>query len=70
MVSPFILPCFPFSVIYEHKGTESLKNHRRGVDKVYGFYLLHHANGQMHKMLMYLIASSVKIIAKRVFTLY
>ena len=32
------------------------------VDELYGLYLLHHANGQMH---VYLIASSVKIINKR-----
>ena len=30
---------------------------------MYGLYLLHHANGQMH---VYLVASSVKIITKHV----
>ena len=34
---------------------------------MYGFYLLHHANGQMH---VCLIASSVKIITKRVAIVY
>ena len=54
LVSPFILLCLLFSLTDERKGEKSLK----GVDKLYGFYLLCHANGQMH---LCLIASSVKI---------
>ena len=34
---------------------------------MYGFYLLHYANGQTH---VYLTASSVKIITKRVAVVY
>ena len=56
-MSPFILPCLPFSLTGERKGEKSLW---RGVDELYGFYLLRHANGQTH---VCLIASSVKIIA-------
>ena len=40
---------------------EKVRNHWRGVDELYGLYLLCHANGLMH---MYLIASSVKIITE------
>ena len=60
LVTLFILPCLPFSLTGERKGEKSL---RRGVDKLYSFYLLRHANGQMH---VCLIASSVKIIAIKI----
>ena len=47
---------------------KKVRNSWRGVDELYGLYLLHLANGQMH---MHLIASSVKIIIKHnVFTVY
>ena len=39
---------------------------RKG-EKLYGFYLLRHANGQMH---VCLIASSVKIITKHIVVVY
>ena len=65
LVSPFILPCLPFSLTGERKGKKSLW---RGVDELHGFYLLRHANGQTH---VCLIASSVKIIAiKRIAVVY
>ena len=51
MVSPFIL----------HLVNEKMRNHWRGVNELYGLYLLHHANGQIH---ICLIASFVKIITK------
>ena len=63
-MSPFILPCLPFSLAGEWKGEKSLG---RSVNELYGFYLLHHANGQTH---VYLIASSVKIITKLVAVVY
>ena len=43
LVSPFILPCLPFSLTGERKGEKSLW---RGVDELYGFYLLRHANAK------------------------
>ena len=55
-MSPFILPCLPFSLTGERKSEKSLC---RGVDELHAFYLLRHANGQTH---VCLIASSVKII--------
>ena len=58
MVSPFVLPCFPFSLTGEWKGEKSLW---RGVDESFGLYLLCHTNGQMQ---VCLIASSIKIINK------
>ena len=65
LVNLFILPCLPFSLTGERKGEKSLW---RGVDELYSFYLLRHANGQMH---VCLIASSVKIIAiKRIAVVY
>ena len=49
-------------------GKGKVRNHWRGVDELYGLYLLHRTNGQMQ---MYLIASSIKIINKRnVFAMY
>ena len=57
MVSPFILPCLPFSLTGEQKGEKLLKR----FDELYDLYLLCHANGQTH---VCLIASSVKIITK------
>ena len=54
-MSPFILPYLPFSFTGEQK----VRNCWRSVDKLYGFYLLHHANGRTH---VCLIASSIKII--------
>ena len=63
MESPFIIYCFPFSLT----GEQNVRNRWRGVDELYGLYLLCHANGQMH---MYLIASSVKVITKHVFVVY
>ena len=47
---------------------EKVRNRWRGVDELYGFYLLRHANGLTH---VCLIASSVKIIAiKRIAVVY
>ena len=47
---------------------EKVRNRGRGVDELYGFYLLRHANGQTH---VWLIASSVKIITiKRIAVVY
>ena len=63
MVSPFILPCLPFSLISEQK----VRNRWRDVNKLYDFYLLHHVNGQMH---VSLIASCVKIITKHIAVVY
>ena len=64
IMSPFILHCFAFSLAGEWK----VRNHWRGVDKLYGLYLLRHANGQMH---VYLIASSIKIITQcNIFAMY
>ena len=57
MVSPFILPCFPFSFTGEWKGEKFLKRCRW----IVWLILLHHANGQIH---MSLIASSLKIVNK------
>ena len=54
MLSPFILPCFPFSLTGEWKGEKSL-------NELYSLYLLHHASGQIH---VWVIASFVKIINK------
>ena len=59
MVSPFILPCFPFSLIDEWKGEKLLKSCWWSMPN--GLHLLHHTNGQMH---VCLIASSVIIINK------
>ena len=64
MVSPFVLPYLPFPLTSEWKG---VRNRWRGVDILYGFYLFHHANGQMH---VCLIASSVKIVTKRIAVMY
>ena len=44
-----------------------VRNCWKGVDELYSFYLLHHANGQMH---VCLIASSVKIITKCIAVVY
>ena len=57
MVSPFILPCLPFSLTGERKGEKSLKR----FDELYGFYLLRHDR----RKCVQVIASSVKIITKR-----
>ena len=46
---------------------EKVRNRWRAADKLYSFYLLRHANGQTH---VCLIASSVKIIIKRVAVIY
>ena len=59
MVSPFILHCFSFSLT----GNEKVRNRWRGVNELYGLYLLHHDSGQMH---VCLIASSFKITTKHV----
>ena len=40
---------------------EKVRKHWRGVDELYGLYLLGHPNSQMH---VYLITSSIKSIAK------
>ena len=63
MVSPFILPCLPFSLTGEQKGEKLLKR----CQWIVLFYLLHHANGQTH---VCLIASSVNIITKRTAVMY
>ena len=42
---------------------EKVRNHYRGVNKLYGLYLLHQANGQIH---VYLSVSSVQIINKHI----
>ena len=64
MVSPFILP---FACLSLWLVKEKVRNYRRGVDKLYDFHVLHNVNGQMH---VYLIASSIKIITKRVAVMY
>ena len=46
---------------------EKVRNHRRGVDELYDFYLLRHTNGLTH---VCLIASSVNIITKCVVVVY
>ena len=46
---------------------KKVRNHWRGVDKLYGLYLLHHTNGQTH---VCLIAAFVKIITNRVAVVY
>ena len=46
---------------------EKVRNHWRGVDELYSFNLLCHANGQTH---MCLITLSVKIIIKRMAVMY
>ena len=43
LVSPFILPFLPFSLTGERKDEKSLW---RGVDELYSFYLLRHANAK------------------------
>ena len=43
---------------------EKVRNHWRGVDKLYSLYLLYHANGQMH---MYWFILSIKINTKCIF---
>ena len=64
MVSPFILHCFSFSLTGEQK----VRNHWRGVNKLYILYWLRHTNDQMH---MYLIASFIKLITKhKIFATY
>ena len=40
------------------------ENHWRGINELYGLYLLHYTKGQMH---IYLIVSSIKIITKHKF---
>ena len=64
MLSPFILHCFPFSLTGDQKGE---KKFWTGANEFYGLYLLRHANGQIH---VCLIASSLKIINKRVAAVY
>ena len=54
---------FPFSLTGEWKGEKSLKS----VNELYSLYLLRHSNGQI---LVCLIASSVKIITKRIVAVY
>ena len=49
MVSPFILHCFPSLWLVNKK----VRNHWKGVNELYGSYLLHHANGQIHVYLLY-----------------
>ena len=56
-MSPFILPCLPFSLTGERKGEKLLKR----FDELHVLYILCHANGQTH---VCLIASSVKTIIK------
>ena len=46
---------------------EKVRNGRRDVDEMYNFYLLCHANGQIH---VCLIVSSIKIIIKCVDVVY
>ena len=46
---------------------KKVRNRLRGVDELYSFYLLRHANGQTH---VCLIALSIKIITKHVAVVY
>ena len=46
---------------------EKVRNRWRGVDELYAFYLSRHTNGQTH---VCLIASSLKMITKRVAVVY
>ena len=61
IVSLFILHCFSSLWLVNEK----VRNHWRGVDKLYGLYILHHANGQMY---VYLIISS--LLPSAIFAMY
>ena len=58
----FFLACLSLWLV-----NKKVRNRWRGVDKLYGFYLLCHASGQTH---VCLIASSVKIFTKCVAVVY
>ena len=63
MVNPFILHRFPFFLTDAWKGEKSL----RGVDVLYGLYLLRHASDPMY---VSPITSSVKMITKHIAAMY
>ena len=62
MVSSFVLASLSLWMV-----NEKVRNRWRGVNELYGLYLLHYANGQIH---VCLIELSVKTVTKRVFALY
>ena len=55
MVSPFVLPCLLSLWLVNEK----VRNHWRGVNELYDFYLLNHANGQMHVCLIASLPSTL-----------